>query len=458
MVSIKLYEIIEAVHGSFGYPADIDISQVSTDTRTIAEGSVFVCIKGERFDGHDFAQQAYEKGAEAVVSERPIEGVKCIIVDSTLKALGDIARYYRSKFSGLHLVGVTGSVGKTSTKEMIYLVLSERFSTLKTIGSLNNEIGLPHTLFNINDDTQAAVIEMGMSHSGEISRLSMAAMPELCVITNIGTAHIGNLGSKENILRAKLEIFDGADINAPLVTSLDDKLLAEVTPPGGRKKYTYSISNTSADVYASDIERDENGSNFSINYSGGCVRARVNVSGDHNILNALCAFAVGLYYEIEPQKMIHAIAQFATDGVRQNRVVKNGISFILDCFNASPEAMYAALDVLGNAKSEGRKIALLADMLELGKASKSYHKSVGERFARTGSDMLICYGEDAKQYAAGAVKKGFDEEKCMCFADAEELKCFLKNELREGDLVLIKGSHGMKLDKIYKELYEQQRQ
>lgn len=456
MISIKLYEIIDAVHGSFGYPADIDISQISTDTRTIGEGSVFVCIKGERFDGHDFAQQAFEKSAEAVISEKPIEGVRCIIVDSTLKALGDIARHYRSKFPELHLVGVTGSVGKTSTKEMIYLVLSERYQTLKTVGSLNNEIGLPHTLFNINDETQAAVIEMGMSHSGEISRLSTAAMPELCVITNIGTAHIGNLGSKENILRAKLEIFDGADMNAPLVTSLDDKLLAEVTPPGGRKKYTYSISNASADVYASDIQRDDDGSDFCINYKGGCVRARVNVSGDHNILNALCAFAVGLYYDIEPEAMVNAIARFATDGVRQNRAKKNGISFMLDCFNASPEAMYAALEVLGNAKSEGRKIAVLADMLELGKASKTYHKSVGERFARTGSDMLICYGEDAKQYAAGAVKKGFSEEKCICFEEEQELKGFLKNELREGDLVLIKGSHGMMLDKIYKELYEQQ--
>lgn len=454
MESIKLYEIIDAVRGSFGYPSDAEVSQISTDTRSLQSGSVFVCIKGERFDGHDFAQQAIEKGAQAVVSEKPIEGVKCIIVDDTLKALGAIARYYRSRFESLHLVGVTGSVGKTSTKEMIYLVLSERFKTLKTVGSLNNEIGLPHTLFNIDNETQAAVIELGMSHPGEISRLSQIAQPEICVITNIGTAHIGNLGSRENILKAKLEIFDGAPIDAPLVTSLDDKLLSQVSFVNGRKKYTYSISNGSADVYASDIERDENGADFSINYSEGAVRARINVSGDHNILNALCAFSVGLYYGIEAEKMVSAIAKFSTDGVRQNRIEKNGISFMLDCFNASPESMYAALEVFGTAKSRGRKIAVLADMLELGKSSKSYHKSVGERFAKTEADMLVCYGEDAKQYAAGAIKKGYNEENCICFTDEAQLKEFLENEFKEGDLVLIKGSHGMKLDKIYSEVFD----
>lgn len=452
MIPIRLYEIIEAVGGVCS-GEDAEISLVSTDTRTIEKGSVFVCIKGERFDGHDFAKQAFEKGAEAVISEREIEGVRCIIVEDTLRALGAIARYYRSKFASLHLVGVTGSVGKTSTKEMIYLVMSQAFDTLKTVGSLNNEIGLPHTMFNITASTQAAVIEMGMSHLGEISRLSSIARPELCVITNIGTAHIGNLGSQENILKAKLEIFDGADKNAPLVTSLDDPMLSKVTFSDGRKKYTYSITDTSADVYASDIVRDESGSDFCINYRGGSMRARVNVSGDHNILNALCAFTVGLYYGIEPDKMVSAIAQFATDGVRQNRTEKDGIHFMLDCFNASPEAMYAALDVFANAKSEGRRIALLADMLELGEGSKEYHKRVGERFAETCADMLICYGEDAKQYAEGAKSKGYSAEKCIYFGDEESLKSFLKKELQKGDLVLIKGSHGMKLDKIYKELY-----
>lgn len=455
METIKLYEIVEAVRGSFGYPADTDVTQVSTDTRTIQQGAVFVCIKGERFDGHDFAAQAIEKGAVAAVAERPIDGVKCIIVDNTLKALGDIARYYRQRFGELRLVGVTGSVGKTSTKEMISLVLSEKYDTLKTQGSLNNEIGLPQTLFGLAHNTEAAVIEMGMSHSGEISRLSGIALPKLCVITNIGTAHIGNLGSKENILKAKMEILDGADYDAPLVVCSDDKLLAEVPVRPGRRKITYSLSDKNADVYASDISKDEYGSEFTVNYGGQSIRARINVGGSHNILNALCAFAVGLYYDVEPQKMAEAIAKFSTDGVRQNRVEKDGISFILDCFNASPEAMKASLEVFGDCKAQGRKIAVLADMLELGKQSKSYHKAVGEKFASVGADMLVCYGEEAAQYAAGAVKKGYPEEKCFCFAQEEQqaMKEFLKKEIKSGDLVLFKGSHGMKLDKIYGEVF-----
>lgn len=455
MEPIKLYEIVEAVSGSFGYNADIDVMNVSTDTRTIKEGSVFVCIKGERFDGHDFAQKAVENGAVAVVSERPIPNVKCIIVDSSFKALGSIAKYYRSKFKDLKLIAVTGSVGKTSTKEMIYLVMSKKFRTLKTQGNLNNEIGLPATLFNLTSDTQAAVIEMGMNHLGEISRLSTIANPQTCVITNIGTAHIGNLGSQENILKAKMEIFDGAEYGAPLVTNLDDKLLSQVELRCG-EKLTYSLSKKTAGVYASDIKRDENGADFVINYAGNKYNARINTPGDHNILNALCAFTVGVRYEIDPCDIVKAIAEFQTDGMRQNKIEVNGVAYMLDCYNASPEAMRSSLSVFKDAKTNGRKIAVLADMLELGEGSRNYHKSVGEFFSKTEADLLVCYGNDASAYAQGAVKKGYDESKTACFTDADELISYLKKEISQGDLVLFKGSHGMKLDSIFKKLTDNQ--
>lgn len=455
MESIKLYEIVEAVSGSFGYNADIDVKHISTDTRTIKEGSVFVCIKGERFDGHDFAQKAVENGAVAVVSERPIQNVKCIIVDSSFKALGSIAKYYRSKFKDLKLVAVTGSVGKTSTKEMIYLVMSKKYKTLKTQGNLNNEIGLPATLFNLTYDTEAAVIEMGMNHLGEISRLSTIANPQTCVITNIGTAHIGNLGSQENILKAKMEIFDGAEYGAPLVTNLDDKLLSQVELRQG-EKLTYSLTKKNASVYASDIVRDENGADFTINHNGNKYNARINTPGDHNILNALCAFTVGLRYDVEPESMLEAIAEFAPDGMRQNKVTVDGVEYMLDCYNASPEAMRSSLSVFKDAKAKNRKIAVLADMLELGEGSKNYHRSVGEFFAKTDADLLVCYGSDAVAYSQGAVKKGFDESKTACFTEAEELLEFLKKEISQGDLVLFKGSHGMKLDSIFKKLTENQ--
>ena len=215
MEQMKLSEIISAVSGSFGYPADVTVSSISTDTRTIEKDSLFIAIKGANFDGHSFAAKAMELGAAAVMTERPVEGAKCLIVDSSPKALLDIAGYYRSKFE-IPLVGVTGSVGKTTTKDMIASVVSQKYNTLKTQGNHNNEIGMPKTLLELTKENTAAVIEMGMNHKGEISRMSMCCRPTVCVITNIGVSHIENLGSQENILKAKLEILDGADADAPL--------------------------------------------------------------------------------------------------------------------------------------------------------------------------------------------------------------------------------------------------
>ena len=202
------------------------VIQNLTDTRTIKPGSLFIALKGENFDGHNFAAKAMELGAEAVVTERPVEGARCMIVDSTARALLDIAGYYRSKFD-VKVVGVTGSVGKTTTKDMIALVVAQKYKTLKTQGNHNNEIGMPQTLFGLDSSYEAAVIEMGMSHQGEISRMSMSCQPDVAVITNIGISHIENLGTQENILKAKLEILDGAAYDAPLILCRDDKLLAE---------------------------------------------------------------------------------------------------------------------------------------------------------------------------------------------------------------------------------------
>ena len=247
MEQMKLSEIVKAVKGSYGYPADMVIDNISTDTRTITQGSVFLALKGARFDGHDFALKAMELGAQAVITERAVEGARCIIVDSTAQALLDLAGYYRDKFD-IPLVGVTGSVGKTTTKDMISLVVAQKYKTLKTQGNLNNEIGMPKTLFGIDNQTQAAVIEMGMSARGEISRMSMSCKPSVCVITNIGVSHIEKLGSQENILAAKLEILDGAKQGAPLVLNMDDKFLANAVVHGLRKVWYYSVKEKNCDV------------------------------------------------------------------------------------------------------------------------------------------------------------------------------------------------------------------
>lgn len=449
MERINLAEIIEAVDGSFGYPSDVFVDNISTDTRTITKGSVFVAIKGERSDGHDYGKKAMELGAVAVISERAIDGAKCIIVDSTRKALLDLAAYYRSKFD-IPVVGITGSVGKTTTKEMIALVVSEQFNTLKTEGNHNNEIGVPWTLFGLNSEHTAAVIEMGMSHSGEISRLSMCSQPTVAVITNVGVSHIENLGSQENILKAKMEILDGADYNAPLILSYDDKMLKSVEIHEGRKVVYYSVKKKDCDVYATDITDNGDSVSFTINYADGKVCAKINCMGEHNVKNALAAFCVGRELGIAPEKIVAGIEKFKPDGLRQNIRKSNGRTFIVDCYNASPDSMKSALDVLSKVevKGSGKRYCVLADMLELGEMSKKLHRLVGEYVAGSKSDKLLCFGENSVGIIEGAVKKGFCEDNCKHFEGREQLADYLKSILEENDVVLFKGSRGMKLEEV----------
>lgn len=451
MEKLSLAEIISAVRGSYGYPAEKMITSISTDTRTIGEGSIFIALKGERFDGHDYAKKAMELGAEAVITEKACEGARCIIVDSTARALLDLAMYYRNKFN-VKTVGVTGSVGKTTTKDMIALVVSQKYKTLKTQGNHNNEIGLPQTLFRLDESCEAAVIEMGMSHFGEISRLSMCAQPDVCVITNIGVSHIENLGSQDNILKAKLEILDGAQYDAPLVLCKDDKYLAKAEIHSDRKIYYYSVTKKDCEVYAEKITTVDEGIDFDIKYNGEKIHARINCLGEHNVKNALASFCVGLSLEIEPKKIVEGIAQFRPEGMRQNITEKNGVKFIVDCYNAAPDSMKASLSVLNQAQTKGKRYCVMADMLELGEKSPAYHRAVGEYIASSKADRLYCFGENAVNYIEGAVKKGFDKGHCMHFSNREELAEHLKTQLCQGDTVLLKGSRGMKLEEVFNAL------
>ena len=449
MEKMTLAEIVQAVEGSFGYPADIEITSVSTDTRTIKPNSVFVALKGANFDGHDYGAKACELGAEAVIAERAIEGAKCVVVDSTERALLTLAAYYRRKFD-IPLVGITGSVGKTTTKDMIALVVSKKYNTLKTEGNHNNEIGLPLTLFNLSSETQAAVIEMGMSHFGEISRLSMCCEPTVAVITNIGHSHIENLGSQQGILKAKMEILDGAQYMAPLILSMDDKLLSHIEAHHGREIIFYSIKKKTADVYAADIKADENGSSFTIHYKDGSIPARVNCPGEHNVKNALAAFCVGRVLDISPELIAEAIGEFKPQGIRQNIRQAHGMTFIVDCYNAAPDSIKAALSTLSQTScgEGGRRVAVLSDMLELGKHSRTLHKLAGEYVAASSADLLYCCGAEAKFYVDGAVKKGMPEENCRWFESKSDMTTALKAELHEGDTVLFKASRGMKLEEV----------
>lgn len=447
MEKLLLSEIVTAVQGSFGYPSDIEVTSISTDTRTIEKGSVFIALKGKNFDGHDYAKKAMELGAVAVVTEHAIEDAKCIIVDSTQTALLDIAGYYRDKFD-IKLVGITGSVGKTTTKEFVSLVMSKKFKTLKTQKNFNNEIGLPMTLFNLSSEHEAAVIEMGMSNLGEISRLSLTAKPNLCLVTNIGFSHIENLGSQENILKAKLEILDGADETAPLIVSKDDKFLKTVEVREGRKLIFYSVSDSSADVYTSEIKTNGETIEFNINYGSSVYKAVINCLGEHNVKNALAAFCVGVEYGINPEDIVQAIGEFVPDGIRQKISDINGVKVIADCYNSSPDSAKSALRTLAQVDTSGRKIAVLGDMLELGKMSKELHRTVGEAVFENSIDILLCVGELSEHYIKGAVKKGFEKSNAKVFGSKSELAEYLKTIMIKGDAVLFKASRGMKFEEI----------
>ncbi len=436
MEKLLLSEIVECLGAKC--PEECEITEISTDTRNLPEGCLFLAIKGENFDGHTFIEKAIEAGAAAAVSEKQIGDCPCVVTDSTRMALLKIARYYRSKFSPI-LVGITGSVGKTTTKEMIALV--------------NNEIGLPKTLFNLTREHKAAVIEMGMNHFGEIERLSNTARPTMAVITNIGFSHIENLKSQEGILQAKLEMLSGMEENAPLITNGDDKFLSKLKDSLSRPVYLYGIENEACDYRAVNVAENEGATSFDIKWEDKEITAEIPCIGIHNVMNALAAFAVGILNGLTAEEIISALKKYKPDGMRQNIVKKGDKTVIIDCYNASPDSMKASLSVLSKMNCEGRKIAVLGDMLELGEASEKLHRLVGKYAAEYKPDMLYCYGDDASYICAEASKYGlagafFHKE------DKELMAETIKDNLESGDVILFKASRGMKLEEVIDKIFE----
>lgn len=441
------FEVASAVGGTISF--DKEVTSVCTDTRKIEKGCIFIAIKGASFDGHSFVRQAIEAGAVAAITEFQVSNMPCIVVENSRKALLDLAKFYRMKFSPI-LVGVTGSVGKTTTKEMISLALSAKYKTLKNEGNLNNEIGVPMTLFGLDETYEAAVIEMGMNHFGEINRLSSVSKPTVSIITNIGFSHIENLGSQQGILKAKLEILNGMDTDSPLILNADDELLSTVALE--RKIITYGIENESADIHITNVN-DDIITTFDVNYQGEVYPVKLHCYGVHNVYNAAAAFAVGVTCGIEPEKIADKLSEYETAGMRQSVRQINGQTVIVDCYNASPTSMKAAINVLSQMKPRrnGRRIAVLADMLELGEMSKKLHEGVGEYVAKSNVDKLICYGKDAKYIASKADEMGLHSG---CTSDKLMLIEYLQKMLKEDDVVLFKGSRGMRLEEIIEELYK----
>ena len=452
MQALTIKEIAEAI-GCGGSPAQGTITQISTDSRQIPKDCLFVALEGERFDGHDYIACALEKGAAYAVAHKKgnYDSQRVLYVKNTQKALLDIGRLYRNKFQ-IRCVGITGSVGKTTTKDMIAQVVSAEYHTLKTQGNLNNEIGLPKTLFELDNSYEAAVIEMGMSGFGEIRRLAQVAQPQIGVITNIGVSHIEMLGSRENILKAKLELAEVLPDGAPLILCGDNDLLSKVKDARLDVCF-YGIENPACDIRAENMIERDGKTTFELCLQGTRIPVTLPCVGRHNVLNALAACAVGRILKISPQKCVQALQRYTPSGMRQKIVNYKGYTVVEDCYNASPDSMKAALATLGEYPCDGKRIAVLGDMLELGKLGPQAHCEIGKLVAKNGIDSLLAYGEQAGYYIQGARSAGLYD--CIHYEEKEKIADHLREILQPGDVVWIKGSRGMKMEDIIHGLYEE---
>jgi UDP-N-acetylmuramoyl-tripeptide--D-alanyl-D-alanine ligase len=424
------------------------IKSVVRDDREAAEGSLFVCIRGERADGHDFAARAFASGAVCCLCQRTPPGAEDkphILVDSTLDALKALGEYYRSLFN-IPVVGVTGSVGKTTAKEMIAAVLSRRFNVLKTQGNLNNEIGVPLTLLSIQEEHEAAVVEMGISDFGEMHRIAKMVRPDISVITAIGYSHLENLGSLEGVLRAKAEVFEYMTPQGLAVLNGDDALLSQYDP--GIPVVTFGTEE-SCDLRAESVRQRMDGAepvvDFTVAHGEKRFDARVRAFGAHLVYGALAAAAAGIALGVPDEEIARGLMDFKPIGSRARVVGTGYITLIDDSYNANPSSMRAALSSL--ATLEGRKVALLGDMFELGEESDTLHREIGEFAAKCGIDCLICCGQKAEFIFKGLISTGSEIE-AWHFPLKAALLSALPRLIRPGDNVLVKASHGMHFEEL----------
>ncbi len=434
---------------------ETQVAFVTTDSRQVSGGCVFVAFPGEKFDGHDFAAKAVQDGAAYVVLNHPVEGVpaeKTILCEDSYHAMMVMGANYRSLYHP-KVVGVTGSVGKTTTKQMTYAALAGFGSTICTEGNQNNELGMPRTLMRIDSKTEYAVVEMGMSHAGEIDRLARAARPDVGIITCIGVSHIGNLGSQANICRAKLEICSGLPEGAPLVLNYDDAFLRAAALPPHVRPVWFSLTDENADVCASSIRQEKDGMSFVLDdQDNGTFMVFIPAMGRHNVADALAAYCAATRLGCDARSVIANLAAFEQTGRRQKLVDANGISVFEDCYNANPDSMKAALAMFREFPCK-RRFALLGDMLELGDMSRDAHEELGRIAADSGLYCLVTLGEQAKRTAIVAAAKGL---KTLHAANYREAADALLSRMQPGDALLVKASRGMALEKVLELFYNEQ--
>lgn len=442
---------------------DETIEEIVRDTREVKKGYTYIGFKGEKNDGNLMYEQALKNGAKICLLQKSsiensidIEKIKkeynnstIILVEDTTRTLQQIATLKRNMYN-IPVVGITGSVGKTSTKDIIASVMSKKFNVLKTLGNYNNQIGLPLTILRLKDEN-AMVVEMGMNQIGEISNLTKIAKPTVVVITNVGTAHIGNLGSRENILKAKLEILEGLEENGILVINNDNDMLNKWNNENKNKSFkviTFGMENKS-DIMPYEVQLSENGSTYKIDIEGKTYNVNISVGGNHFVLNSLCAIAIGRIFNIKMEDILDGIANFELTK-RRMQVEKNkqGITIINDCYNANYDSMKAGIEYLAKINAKN-KIAVLGDMLELGNFAKELHERVGEEVAKNNIDVLITVGDLSKYIASEAERMGLSDKNIFCYKTNEEAIKKIKEISKEGDAILLKASNGLNFQEIF---------
>jgi UDP-N-acetylmuramoyl-tripeptide--D-alanyl-D-alanine ligase len=463
MKPLMIKEILNATKGELlkGELQD-SIIGVKIDSRKIIPGDLFVPIKGEIHDGHIFIEDAINKGCTAIlISDKTfLENNKYeeylgsfILVNNPVKAIQNISAYYLSQFN-IKKIAVTGSTGKTTTKDMLYAILCKDFSAVKNFGNYNNELGLPLSIFNIEDKHQVGIFEMGMSSLGEIDLMADILRPDIALITNIGLSHIEHLGTKDNILKAKMEVANYFNSSGILIINGDDELLREISNDESRNHNEnafkiISVGLTSGcDVKISDVDSSkENMVSFELNIKDEIKYFELAASGAHNANNAAmaltCAALLGMYLN----GLEEVLRNYEATDKRLNIFNAQGIKIIDDTYNASPDSMKAALDVLASYKSK-RKVAILGDMFELGINSQDFHQEILDYTEKLGIDLTLCIGEYFTKCCQDKSHIEENQKKLIWFNDKEELKVFLTNEILEDDVVLVKGSRGMTMEKI----------
>lgn len=428
---------------------DVTFYGASNDTRNMKGGELFVALQGAR-DGHEFIPAALEKNAAAVLCSHCDGDYPAIVVEDPRAALGAIARGERNRL-GMKVVGVTGSVGKSTTKEMIASILETTYRTGKTPVNHNNDIGMPMAILAMPEQTEVAVLEMGMNHFREMAHLSSIAQPDVAVIVNIGTMHIEHLGSQEGILQAKLEILEGLRPDGEVVLNADDRMLWKVRRVSKPCTW-FATMNPEAQVRGSEIRMEGGQTGFHVETADAQFDVSIPVEGNHFVPDALAAITVGLRMGVTPEHIVQGLARFQNMSGRQEMIHTDRFLIIKDCYNAGPESMDAALQVLGNQK--GRKIAVLGEMLELGVNAQAEHYRVG-RIAAERADYLLAYGPNGSKMVEGAITGGLLGNRSQAFDDRQNLIRTLKRVAKPGDVLLFKGSRGMHMERVLDEFLEE---